>query len=147
MRRDCKQTGTLCLVYGYIILYDNLHHSSLRLFPRGITSLTSIADCQELGSMWINSNLLQLVLSCYCIYRRHCKCFPSHLRCSSHLTNVLFIIFRILLVKSVCGMFCKCKQLDHKHASDLPIVVITVRRHQDSTRDTSNMQHTKYFCF
>jgi len=44
-------------------------------------------------------------------------------------------------------MFCKCKQLDRKHAPDLPIALITVTRHEDSTRGTSSTQHTKYFCF
>jgi len=44
-------------------------------------------------------------------------------------------------------MFCNSKQLDVKHAPDLPIAQITVTICQDSTTDTSNMQHTKYFYF
>ena len=55
VRGDCKLTGTLCLMYGHIILSDNLRHSSLRPFHVGITSLSSNAKCQEFGSMWISS--------------------------------------------------------------------------------------------
>jgi len=46
MTGDCKLTGTLCLVYGHIILSDILHHSSLRPFHISITSLNSYAICQ-----------------------------------------------------------------------------------------------------
>jgi len=45
------------------------------------------------------------------------------------------------------GCFVIVKQLDVKHAPDLPIAWITVTICQDSTRDTSSMQHTKYFYF
>jgi hypothetical protein len=55
MRGECKLTGILYLMYGHIILCDNLHYSSLRLFHIGITSLYSNAVCQELGFMWISS--------------------------------------------------------------------------------------------
>ena len=54
MRGDCKLTGALCLMYGHIILSDNLHHSSLRPFHISITLLNSNAVCQELVSMWIS---------------------------------------------------------------------------------------------
>jgi len=42
-------------MYGYIILSDNQHHSSLGPFHRDITLLTSIAKGQELVSIWISS--------------------------------------------------------------------------------------------
>jgi len=54
-RGDSKLTGTLCLMFGHIILSDNLHHSSLRPFHIGISSLDNNAICQALGSMWISS--------------------------------------------------------------------------------------------
>jgi len=55
MRGDCKLTGTLCLMCGYIILSDKLHHSSLRLFHIGISSLNNNIIRKELGFMWISS--------------------------------------------------------------------------------------------
>jgi len=42
-------------------------------------------------------------------------------------------------------MFYNCKQLDVEHAPHLPIAPISVTLYQDASRDTSSMQHTKYF--